>query len=350
MPLWVLITMTMALAVLDTGIDIDHPDLNVAGGINTVGEKTGDEPSPDPRNYNATDSSHGTAIAGIIAALDNEFGVIGVAPEASLYAVKFRKFSGVVPPDQTPEFNYLDPTTYSFTDLYEGMRWCIDNHMQVISMSFGTWTVDRRGNRRYPLHDPQFYSLIQEAYDEGIILVGASGNDSRELEVCDLPPDSPTEYPDQRYDFPASYPEVMGISATAMIATTKGKPGERERIHSFAPYSNYGPAIELAAPGSAETTINDGEYATYGGTSNASPHVAATAALVLASGVPAESVRQILIDTAEDLGDPGWDIYYGHGLVDAEHAVLGTTSSAPPRYTLSSRGKLSITWGKLKNE
>lgn len=347
------------VAVLDDGIDIDHPDLNVTGGINTVGEKTGNDPSPEPNNYDATDSGHGTMIAGIIAALDNDFGVIGVAPDVALYAVRFRPVSGVTQPDQTPEFDHRDPTTYAYTDLYEAMRWCIDgpdgisgtgDEMQVISMSFGTWTVNARGRRSNPLHDPQFYSLIQEAYANDIILVSASGNDSRELQVCSPPPDISTEYSDRRYDLPASYPETIGISATT-LSTTKGKPGEREEVHTFVSWSNYGPAIDLAAPGSRINSTRDGGgYGEGGGTSYAAPHVAATAALVLASGVPAADVRQTLIDTAEDLGDPGRDDYYGYGVVNAENAVLGTTSSAPPRYTLSPRGKLSTTWGKLKNE
>ncbi|MFC2091688.1 S8 family serine peptidase, partial [Elusimicrobiota bacterium] len=102
------------VAVLDTGIDLDHPDLaaNIKGDVNVISSrKSGDD-----------DNGHGTHCAGIIAAIDNEIGVIGVAPQADLYSVKVldRKGSG-----------YL-------SDLVEGLDWCIANNIQVISMSLSS--------------------------------------------------------------------------------------------------------------------------------------------------------------------------------------------------------------------
>ena len=126
-----------------------------------------------------------------------------------------------------------------------------------------------------------------------------------------------------------------------------GKPGTRDYVSSG---SNYGPVIELSAPGiSIESTSLAGGYETGGsGTSYAAPHVVGVAALLLAVGADASDVRGILQDTAEDLGDPGLDEYFGYGLVDAQAAV-SSVPGAPPRHTLSPRGKLSITWGKLKS-
>ena len=340
------------VAVLHDGIDIYHPDLEVAGGIDTVGDGV---PSTDPNDYNTGNYNGGTVSAGIIAALDNTFGVIGVAPEVELYAVKFRELPGAALPDQTG-FNYLDLTTYIYTDLYEGMQWCINNDMQVISIGFGIWTMDRHGNRVYPLHDPEFYRLIVEAHRKGIVMVAASGDEDREignwgdLNTPDLPHAS---YPDKGYDFPASYQEVIGISATKMIETTKGKRGERDKVLVFASDSPYGPGLDLAAPGGALSTNNGGGYANYGGTGVASSHVAGVVALVLAEYPlmsPGE-VRDHLMATAEPLPEIDPTGKYGAGLVDAEWAVKTAPGSpAPARYTVSPIGKLSVTWGKLKSD
>ncbi|MCL6473383.1 MAG: S8 family serine peptidase [Firmicutes bacterium] len=107
------------VAVIDTGIDLTHPDLmaNVKGGFNAINRK---ESIND-------DNGHGTHVAGVIAAVDNDIGVIGVAPEANLYAVKV-----------------LDKTgTGRISDAIEGIQWSVDNHMQVVNMSFGTTSYSR---------------------------------------------------------------------------------------------------------------------------------------------------------------------------------------------------------------
>ena len=102
------------VAVIDTGIDLSHPDLiaNIKGGFNTI----------DHKASFTDDNGHGTHVAGTIAAANNDIGVIGVAPEANLYAVKV-----------------LDKTgTGRISDVIEGIQWSVDNHMQVVNMSFGT--------------------------------------------------------------------------------------------------------------------------------------------------------------------------------------------------------------------
>lgn len=341
------------VAVLDTGIDPDHPDLaaNFVVGINTVGN--------EPSGAFDDAQGHGTMISGIIAAVDNGIGVIGVAPEADLYVARFRGVSGAVLPEQYPGFDRTVPSTYKFTDLYEAMDWCISQNVQIISMSFGIWTLDQNNEMQYPLHDPAFYSRIQQAYNNGIVLIAAAGNDNREIGKYEPPlPSENTPYPDKEYDFPASYPEVIGVSAT-YIKTTKGKPGTTQTIDIRASFSNYGGAIDIAAPGvSIESTTPDGEYGTGGGTSYASPHISGAAALVLeklgyalpASGMPQE-VYNILTSSAKDIGDP---LYFGYGLVDAKAAVDAAgpvAAGAPSRHPIiSPTGKVSVTWGKLKGE
>jgi len=327
---------TIKVGIIDTGVDTDHPDLETSSGINFV--DTDDypaDPNETPTNYEDIDG-HGTGLAGVIAAIkDNKIGVVGVAPKVKLYHIRVRKHSGTIFPDGYPNHNGI----YDFTDLCEGVQYCIDSGIQVINFSLGTWTVNSSGERVNPYHDWQFYQKIRVAATAGIIIVGAAGNQTRRIQKFDP---VPTEYLtkdyediNKIYDFPASYPEVIAVSATEM--RTSGKPSERgDRIAS---YSNYGPAIELSAPGSSIYTTKINGYGYFSGTSLAAPHVVGTAALLLAKGVP--NVRQMLKDTAEDLGAQGLDEYYGYGLVDAGNAVAGEL--APPRQT-----QLSVTWGEIK--
>ncbi|MCL4459216.1 MAG: S8 family peptidase [Chloroflexi bacterium] len=251
------------VAVLDTGIDLDHPDLqaNIKGGINTINSlKSAND-----------DNGHGTHIAGIIAAVDNDIGVIGVAPEAHLYAVKVlnRQGSGFV------------------SDVIEGLQWSIDNGMQVVNMSFGS-SADNQS-----LHD-----AVIKAYNAGIVLVAAAGNSG--------PADNTVNYP-------AKYAEVIAVSAT-------------DKTDALANFSSRGPEVELAAPGvDVYSTWKGDGYNTLSGTSMATPHVSGTAALSIAShpGYTNLQIRTLLQNTADDLGAVGRDNLYGYGLVDAEEATTG---------------------------
>ncbi|MBU7001138.1 MAG: S8 family peptidase [Theionarchaea archaeon] len=254
------------VAIVDTGIDMDHPDLeaNIKGGFNAIA------PSgkyKDPNNFD-DDHGHGSHCAGIVAAVDNEIGVIGVAPEAWLYGVKVLDGSG---------------SGYD-SDIIEGIQWCVDNGIQVLSMSFGGYEDDQT-----------FHDAIDAAWDAGLLLVAAAGNEG--YEEPDL--------------YPAGYSTAMAISAM-------------DSDDSIIWWSNSGSEIELAAPGvGIYSTYKRGGYTTMSGTSMACPHVSGVAALVWAvhPGYTNSQVRQTLCTTAEDLGTPGWDPYYGYGLVDAQAAV-----------------------------
>ena len=322
------------VAILDTGIS-SHPDLNIVDGINTVGPGTDD-------NYDDT-HGHGTMLAGMIAALDNAEGIVGIGPDIELYAVRFREVLG----------HYQDADGRR-PFLYEAMKWCVlgpdymagtGDEMDVINMSFGVWEVelDESGDLvdYWPLHDPEFYYWIDKADKAGIVMVAAAGSDrNRSIKPYLLNPD--VRYVDYalEYMFPASYTKVIAVSATGMRAGKKDY---------FASFSHYGPAIELSAPGvSIKSTALGGGYGFGSGTSYSCAHVAGVAALLVAAGV--DYVKARLTATAEDLGDEGRDDYFGHGLVDADAAVpVPDPLAAPPLYTLSSKGKLSITWGELKN-
>ena len=261
------------VAIMDTGIDYNHPDLaaNYKGGYDFAGRfvwqgRNDDDPMDK--------QGHGTHCAGIVAAVKgNDIGVIGVALEADLYAVKV----------------FDDRGNGRYSDAIEGLEWCIDNDIQVISMSFGS---------AYSAGDPGIEPWIDAAYDAGILLVGAAGNEgSGEDTVI----------------YPARYDAVIAVAATNSGDTR-------------ASWSSTGPDVELAAPGvSIYSTWRGGGYKTLSGTSMACPHVAGTAALVIGE----DNVRQRLQNTAEDLGATGKDNLYGYGLVDAFKAAGGEDITPP---------------------
>ncbi len=254
------------IAVLDTGIDYTHDDLqdNYRGGYDFV---FGDD---DP--YDDSSRSHGTHIAGIIGAQDNGSGVVGVAPGADIYAVKVLDGGG---------FGLL-------SWLIEGIEWSIDNGMDIINLS---------------LEGRDFQSLrdaCDSAYSAGILIVSASGN---------------TSGGEVRY--PAAYDSVIAVTGT-----------DADDMQGY--FSPIGPEIELAAPGvDILSSIANWNYETLSGTSQAAAHVTGAAALFLASDledvngdsfVDNRDLRQVLQSTATDLGGPGPDNVYGYGRIDVTDA------------------------------
>lgn len=213
------------VAVIDTGIDADHPDLadNIAGGVNYV-SKPWWKPA-DPSKWD-DDDGHGTHVAGIIAALDNGIGVVGVAPEASLYALKV-----------------LDKTGSGYvSDIVAALEWAILNDMDICNMSLGT--------------DTDVESLEEAcdaAFTLGVLLVAAAGNDGGAV------------------DYPAAYSSVIAVAA---VDSSDARPS----------WSSYGPEVALAAPGvDVYSTWKGSGYKTISGTSMAAPHVAGTLALNLSA-------------------------------------------------------------------
>lgn len=255
------------VAVVDTGIDLTHPDLaaNIKGGYNAI----------NPTRTANDDNGHGTHVAGIIGALDNTIGVVGVGPKVDLYAVKVLNRNGS---------GYL-------SDIIEGIDWSIQNGIQVINMSLGTAS-----------NVQSFHDAVVRAYQTGIVVVAAAGNNYGGA-----------------VDYPGAYPEVIAVSAT-------------NSSNGIASFSSVGPEVDLAAPGASIFSSYKGStYKTLSGTSMASPHVAGAAALVLTVPVGAydldadgawdpQEVVNKLKATAELL--PGLSgNQQGAGLVDAEKAV-----------------------------
>ncbi len=257
------------VAVLDTGGDPDHPDLSYAGGVNFSGwlrdGRTG-------ARWWRDGHGHGTWTSGTVGALDNDIGVVGVAPAVSLYAVKVLSNSG----------SGWD------SDIAQGIDWAIGTDMDVISMSLGG-----------PGYSIALAEACQSAWDAGLVIVAASGNEG------DGNPAT------EELSYPAALPTVMSIGASS-------------QSDSLASFSNTGSHLSLVAPGvSVESTYRGGGYATFNGTSGACPHVSGVAALVLAADPTLSNadVWSLLTGTARDLGPAGWDPGFGYGLVDAAAAV-----------------------------
>ncbi|TET56434.1 MAG: peptidase S8 [Dehalococcoidia bacterium] len=257
------------VAVLDTGIDQNHQDLNVVGGTNTI----------DGTHWGADGSGHGTHVAGTIAALDNAMGVVGVAPDVMLYAVKVLNDSG----------------SGSASSVAAGIEWAVNNGIPVLNMSLGSRT-----------HSQTLQDACDAAYSAGHLLVAAAGNSGNVRGRGD------------NVIYPAKYSSVVAVAASDV----------NNRRASF---SSTGPAVELMAPGvSILSTLPGDKYGTYGGTSMASPHVAGVAALVWAAAPDLSNVemRAILQRTAEDLGLPS--SHQGYGLVRADLAVREVAEIEPP--------------------
>ncbi|MCX7920023.1 MAG: S8 family peptidase [bacterium] len=246
------------VAIMDTGIDLTHPDLkaNIKGGINTI----------KPGKSANDDNGHGTHVAGIVAAVNNAIGVVGVAPEVHLYAVKVLNAAG----------------TGWLSDIIEGLQWCIDNQIKVINMSFGS-----------NASNVSEQEAITKTYRAGITLVAAAGNDGAPNSV----------------DYPGAYPEVIAVSAL-------------DANLNLASFSSYGPEVDITAPGAQiYSTYKKSEYTTMSGTSMATPHVTGVVALRLAqypNQSPAE-IKSVLQTTATNLGLSAEK--QGAGLVNAEAVV-----------------------------
>jgi subtilisin family serine protease len=221
------------IAILDTGIDLNHPDLNVYKQVTFV---------PGTSNAN-DDDGHGTAVAGVAAAKDNAQGVVGVAPGARLWAIKVLDSNGMG----------------SSSDIIKGIDYATEhaNEIDVVNLSFGAV------GKNDALHN-----AIIRSVEAGVTYAAAAGNEGMDASNV----------------FPASYPEVIAVSA---IVDTDGKCGgisptgtTAGKDDTLASFSNYGPVVDLAAPGVLvkTTTIGD-SYMSFSGTSAATAHVTGAVAL-----------------------------------------------------------------------
>lgn len=213
------------IAVVDTGCDINHLDLKdrIIGGRNFTDD---DQGNPEIfQDYNG----HGTHVSGTIAATENNIGVVGVAPEASLLVVKVLNRHGVGQHDW----------------IINGIKYAIEQNVDIISMSLGG-----------PDNNPELYRVIKQAVSENILVVWAAGNEGDGNEITD------------EFAYPGRYNEVICVGAVNFD----------RRSSDFTSSHNE---VDLVAPGEEIlSTYLDGKYATLSGTSMATPHVTGALALV----------------------------------------------------------------------
>jgi subtilisin len=269
------------VAVIDSGIDCTHPDLaaNCAGGYDFVND------DDDPMD----DLGHGTHVAGIVAAVYNGVGVVGVAPDVELYALKVLDYNG----------------SGWWSEVIAALQWAVDHGIQVTNNSYAGESETEPAALR---------TAFDNAYAAGVLNVAAAGNSGNAEGTGDNVP------------YPARFDSVIAVAAT-------------DQNESRASFSSTGPAVELAAPGvSITSTTMGGGYGAVSGTSFACPHAAGAAALVISSGVTDanangrtnDEVRAILTQSADDLGAAGRDALYGWGLVNAARAAVPCAGDSEP--------------------
>lgn len=259
----------VTIAILDTGVDLSHPDLFVKllPGYDFVNND----------NSPQDDHGHGTHTAAIAAASSNNaVGISGVNWGANILPVKVLNASG----------------NGTYANVSAGIIWATDHGAQVINLSLGGAAAS------FVLND-----AVNYAYQNGVILVASTGNAG-----------IPTVL------YPAAYDPVIAVGAT-------------DGTNSWAGFSNYGPEVDVVAPGvNIYSAFPGGGYGYRSGTSMSAPHVSGLAALLW--GIPGNgpaNIRTLIESTSLDLGDPGWDPYFGNGLIQMDLAILNALP--PPTFT-----------------
>jgi type VII secretion-associated serine protease mycosin len=263
----------VVVAVLDSGVDARHPDL--AGQV-----LTGYDELTGRAGANTDPNGHGTHVAGTIAAVTgNDVGISAIAPDATILPVRV-----------------VGATGEGFmSDAAKGIVYAADHGADVINMSLGSKDQNKAVS-----------NAVAYARSKGVVVVAAAGNEREK--------GSPISYP-------AATPGVIAVAAT----------DDADKAASF---SNRGSYVDVAAPGTrilSTVPASKGYYAAYSGTSMASPHVAAVAALIR-SKYPAltpDEVASALESSATDLGTKGKDSDYGYGRIDARAALRAAAPKTP---------------------
>jgi serine protease len=263
------------VAVIDTGVQADHPDL--AGRLLAGKDFVDDDDTPQDGN------GHGTHVSGIIAAdAGNGIGVESVAPDAKILPVRVLGDDG----------------SGDIANIAKGIDYATEQGADVINLSLGP---DLAG--AIVGSGPEFGAALDRALDKGVVVVAAAGNDG--VPVCEQP---------------SAEGRLLCVGSV-----------DRRGNRSF--FSSFGAGLGLVAPGGSAlplggdedilSTVPPGEYGEYAGTSQATPHVAGVAALLVSLGVRGQDAVKRILATARDAGTSGPDLQYGAGILDAAAAVAG---------------------------
>ena len=281
------------IAVIDSGVDLQHPDL-VDRILRRDGVVVGKDyvDGGDPQDA----LGHGTMVAGIIAAAtDNGTGIAAVAPDALLMPIRVLDEEG----------------KGDLADVEDAIDWAVQNGATVINLSLETVIRDTDGGTSTGLGAP--VRAVHDAWNAGVVVVAAAGNSGNPF--TDYPPTSPvvlvgaTDRQDERADFSDTGRNDMVMAPGVDIVSTWCRPDEG--------------------------TPCDGQTHKYGiakGTSFAAPHVSGAIAILRSSGLNHQQSVQRLRETARDLGPEGRDLETGYGLIDlvaATGATDGTPSPSP---------------------
>lgn len=266
----------VTIAILDTGVDLNHLDL--AGKI---------VPGYDFVNHDALaqdDNGHGTHVAGIAAASGNNgIGVVGVSWGARIMPVKVLNAGG----------------NGSFATLAEGIAWAADHGAQIVNLSLGGASPSA-----------VLEEAVNYAVGKGVVLVAAAGNTGSNFVL-----------------YPARYPNVIAVGAVDAANNRMG-------------ISNYGPELDLVAPGASIYSTLIGGYGYKGGTSMAAPYVSGLAAILYGMNSSPAAITAEMETTTLDLGAAGFDVYYGFGLIQMDRALR---LALPPTATATASATPSVT-------
>jgi subtilisin family serine protease len=281
------------VAVIDTGVDFQHPDLNVVGGVNCSG---GSPFRNSCRSGGDDDHYHGTHVAGTIGAIDNDTGVVGVAPGARIWSVKVLNSQGS-----------------GYTSwIVAGIDWVTANAgtIEVANMSLGGSGYSQAE-----------YDAIQGAVNAGVAFAVAAGNSDADA---------------NNYS-PAAFNNVLSVSALADFDGLPGGVGSPtcrdDQDETLAEFSNWGSAVDIAAPGVCILStfpLEQGEYGTISGTSMASPHVAGALALLASQANPSNAADvSNLYNQVTNAGNYDWTDDSGDGLQEPLLDVSNAATFAP---------------------
>lgn len=260
----------LTIAIIDTGVDLDHPDLkaNLVPGANLV----------DPNKSPDDDNGHGTSVAGVIAAVGNNgAGISGILWKAKIMPIKALDSRG----DGTEQ------------ELGEAILYAVRKGASIVVLSVGL--------HRY---SPYMLDIVQYAESKGVLLVAAAGNEGM------------LQGAKAAVKYPAAYPTVLAVGGVKSNNTVD-------------PRSNPGTELDLVAPWNVYTTAIGGLYQKEEGTSLAAPQVAAAAALVWArnKNMKPNQIRELLRQTAKDIGPTGIDSTSGYGVIQLDQAVRASLKS-----------------------